>query len=125
MKFNAQNLQSSESSKKWDWKLYFSILAVGISVLVLGLTGFSKIVLLCTSVLSIGNAIYYEMSSPRQRTLVGFFSILGLAGLAFYLFAPQTISPFGWDEMVNMVLSAVVGKVAVFAFYSRRKLVID
>ncbi len=107
-------------SKKWDWKFYLSSIAIGTSIVALCITGFARIVVLCASIFSFGIAVYCLVSIPRQRILVYFFSAIGLMGFAVYLFAPQTFSFFGWDEMASAFLSGLAVKMALFTFYNRK-----
>ena len=120
MKSISVNSQSPDKSRKLDWTLYFAFLAIGLSVFFLSITGYSKIVLLTASALSIASALYYGVVS-RRRMLAVFFSILGVAAIVTYVFSPQTNSPFGWDKMVSMFLGAAAGKISFVVYYHNRR----
>jgi hypothetical protein len=94
MKPNNINSQSSNNSRNLNWKLFIPFVVIGMSVLVLCTSGFSKIVLAFASILSVASAIYLKFSA-REQGLVGFFSIFGIAGLLVYAFFPQSNSGFG------------------------------
>ena len=74
--------------------------------------------LVCASLLGIASAVYLKLSS-REQVLVGFFSILGVAGLLVYAFFPQSDSPFGWDKMISMWFGAVIGQMAFMAYFRK------
>jgi hypothetical protein len=118
MKSNIVNSQPSDNPRKINWKLFVPFIVIGISVFILCTTGFSKIVLACASLLGIASAIYLKFSS-REQVLVGFFSILGVAGILVYAFFPQSNSPFGWDKVISMWFGAVIGQTAFMAYFRK------
>lgn len=118
MRSNAINSQTSETPRKWNWTTYVSLLTIGVSVFILCVTGFSKIVLISACIVSIVSTIYFGLSS-RQWAMAGFFAVLGVTAFAVYVLFPQSSSPFGWDKIVSMFLGAVTSKVAFIASVER------
>jgi hypothetical protein len=120
MKSISVNTESPVKSRKLDWRLYVAFLVIGLSVFFLSAIGYSKIVLLITSALSIVNVIYCGVFS-RRWALAIFFAVLGAAAIAIFIFLPQSDSPFGWDKIASMFLGAVAGKISFMIYYHSRQ----
>ena len=68
------------------------------------------IVLLYTSLVSIGNAVYYgliwkDLNKTARRSLFVFFFLIGLAGLLLYIFSPLTAK--SWELFFTVFIGSI------------------